>query len=282
VAAIGFWSVWVETHRGTTLYRVDPTTDKVVAQIDVGQESCGEPEVGFGRIWLGECDSSTKTIVVDGKTNQVVGSFEAYGGSEAFTSDAVWIPDSRGKLMKVDPNSYKTLATMDPFPNGFAAWVVSAGGWIWVADQALDGVWGGSIAKVDPKTAAIVSQIAVPDPGSYATVSADLGYIWIKGDSNGRLIRIDPETSAIATFTLAGFKGGLTQLWDMWPATGLGSVWVRLADDTVTRVDPATGAVTGTYPADWWGGGGWPAVGFGSLWVPNFGVGTLWRDRVAP
>jgi streptogramin lyase len=281
VAAIGFGSVWVETHRGTELYRIDPTTDKVIAAIDVGQESCSEPGIGFGRVWLGPCDSSTKTIAVDATTNQVVGSFDALGGSEAFTADAVWIPDNESKLARIDPKTYKTLATYDVMHAAPLAWVVSAGGWIWAgAEDGSSGAWEGGLAKVDPATGQVVSRLTVPNPGSYATVTADLGYIWIKGDGDGRLVRINPKTEAIDTFDLSGFQG-LSQLYDIWPATGLGSVWVRLTDDTVSRVDPETGKVTGTYPADAAGGGGWPTVGFGSLWVPNFGSDSIWRDRVA-
>jgi streptogramin lyase len=282
VATIGFGSVWVETHRGTQLFRIDPATDKVIATIDVGQESCAEPGIGFGKVWLGPCDSSTKTIAVDAATNEVAGSFDAYGGSEAFTSEALWIADSSGKLSKVDPTSYRTLATYDIFPGAFTGWIVSAGGSIWTASENGEtGAWGGEVVKVDPSSGKVISRLTVPDPGPYATMTADLGYIWVKGDDSGRLLRIDPKTGSTTTFDLPGFKG-LTQLWDMWPATGLGSVWVRLADDAVSRVDPQTGKVTGTYPADGAGGGGWPAVGFGSLWVPNFGSDTIWRDRVAP
>jgi len=263
------------------LYRIDPNTDTVIAAIDVGQESCGEPDIGFGRVWLGRCDSSTKTIAVDAATNQVVGSFDALGGSIAFTKDAVWIPDNAGKLAKVDPSSYKTLATYDVLHGGYASWVVSAGGWIWVAAQDLNGVWGGEIAKVDPATAKVISRLTVPDPGAAATVTSDLGYIWVKNDADGRLLRIDPKTEAIKLFVLPEFHG-LSQLYDIWPATGLGSVWVRLADDSVSRVDPETGSIIGMSPADAAGGGGWPTIGFGSLWVPNFGSDSIWRDRVEP
>ena len=282
VATIGFGSVWVETHRGTELFRIDPTTDKVIATIDVGQESCGEPEIGFGKVWLGPCDSSTKTIAVDAASNEVTGSFDALGGSEAFTNDAVWIADSSGKLSKVDPKSYRTVATYDVFPGAFTGWVMSAGGSIWAASENGEtGAWGGELVKVDPSSGQVVSRLDVPDPGPYAGMSSDFGYFWVKGDGNGRLLRIDPETSTLTTFDLPGYKG-LSQLWDIWPATGLGSVWVRLANDTISRVDPETGKVTGTYPADEAGGGGWPTVGFGSLWVPNFGSDSIWRDRVAP
>ena len=282
VATIGFGSVWVESHRGTQLFRIDPTSDRVIATIDVGQESCGEPEAGFGSVWLGPCDSSTKTIAVDAATNQVAGSFDALGGSEVFTNDALWIVDSSGKLSKVDPKSYRTVATYDIFPGASITWVVDAGGSIWVGSQNGEtGQSVGELVRVDPSNGRVISRLMIPDPGPYATMTADLGYIWVKGDDSGRLMRIDPKTGEVKTFDLPGFKG-LTQLYDMWPATGLGSVWVRLANDTVARVDPETGKVTGTYPADEAGGGGWPTVGFGSLWVPNFGSDSIWRDRVTP
>ena len=148
-------------------------------------------------------------------------------------------------------------------------------------NENRNGDWGGKIAKVDPATGRVIDRLTVPDPGPYAAVTADLGYIWVKGDDSGRLLRIDPKTAAIRSFDLSGFTG-LSQLYDIWPATGLGSVWVRLTDDSVTRVDPRTGTVMGTYPADAAGGGGWPTVGFGSLWVPNFGSDTIWRDRITP
>ena len=232
VAVVGPDSVWVETHRGTTLYRIDPTTNKIAATIDLGQESCGEPAVGLGRVWVGPCDSSTRTIVVDAATNQVVGTIDAGGGSIAFTKDALWMGDVSGQLAKVDPTTYKVVARYDTFHGGIVGWVVTAAGSLWAVQEDADGNWGGEIAKIDPATGSVVSRLSVPDPGDDACVTADLGFIWVKGDKDGRLLRIDPKTSAMTTFTLPGFRG-LTQLFDIWPATGLGSVWVRLTDGTV-------------------------------------------------
>jgi hypothetical protein len=48
---IGFGSVWVTSNEGTVLYRIDPTSDTVIAKIDVGHTMCGEPGFGFGRVW---------------------------------------------------------------------------------------------------------------------------------------------------------------------------------------------------------------------------------------
>ena len=121
----------------------------------------------------------------------------------------------------------------------------------------------------------------MPDVGGYATVTSDLGYIWVKDADSDRLLRIDPATEAITTFHIPGFVG-FSQLYDIWPGTGLDSVWLRLSDGQVTRVNATTGEATGTFPADPAGGGGWPAVGFELLWVPNFGSDTVCVNPTAP
>jgi len=61
---------------------------------------------------------------------------------------------------------------------------------------------------------------------------------------------------------------------------GAGSVWVRISDTKIARIDPKTGKEIGTYPAAAAGGGGGIAVAFRSLWVANGGLGNVWRTRV--
>ncbi len=278
VAVVGDGSVWVDSHRAMELYRIDPSINQVVAWIDVGQLACGAT-VGDGDIWLWPCFTDTQAVAVDTATNRVVGSFDAW--PVVFTPDTIWALHYDGHLHEVDPTTLATVKTYDPFPDSPVGWVLSAGGYIWaVGEDGNDGRWGGSIAKIDPLMHTIVSTLAVPGVGDYASVDADLGYIWVKDDDSDRLLRIDPATDAITTFHIPGFSGRLSQLWDISVATGLGSLWLRMSDGVVSRVDPTTGQVTGTYPADPTGGGGDPVVGFGSLWVPNIGTDTVWRDQV--
>jgi hypothetical protein len=150
--AIGFGSLWVETHRGTTIDRIDPTSDKVSASIDVGQQSCGSPGIGFGRVWVTSCGDSAKTVVVDPATNQIVGSFEGGGLSMVFTSDALWIPDhATGHLLEIDPTSYKVRKDFGASPTGVPAFVLASGGFIWLVEIAGDHL-GGTFAKIDPAT----------------------------------------------------------------------------------------------------------------------------------
>jgi Tol biopolymer transport system component/glutamine cyclotransferase len=277
VALIGYGSVWVNSHRGNLLYRIDPETNLVIATIDVGQLSCGSA-MGAGRVWLMPCFDNPNAVAVDAATNRVIGSFDAWPA--VFTPDTIWATNYDGHLHEVDPTTLATVKTYDPFEDSPVSWVVSAGGYIWAVGENYDGGWGGSIAKIDPVAHRIVDTLSVPGVGNYADVSADLGYIWVKDGESDALTRIDPTTEAITTFHIPGFSGRLSQYWDIYPATGLGSVWLRMSDGVVSRVDSATGQVTGTYPADPAGGGGMPVVGFGSLWVPNFGTDTIWRDQV--
>jgi streptogramin lyase len=280
LALVGYGSIWVDSHRGNLLFRIDPRTNQVVAWIDVGQQACGGA-IGDGKVWLWPCFDGTKAVAVDAGTNRVVGSFDVW--PEVFTPNAIWALHYDGHLHEVDPTTLAPIHTYDPFQDFPVDWAVSAGGFIWaVAENGNDGTWGGSIAKIDPVSHSIVGTLSVPGVGAYADISADLGYIWVKDDDSPTLLRIDPATEQITTFDIPGFKGRLSQLWDIWPATGLGSVWLRMSDGLVSRVDPGTGQVTGTYPADPAGGGGIPVVGFDSLWVPNFGSDTVWRDQVTP
>ena len=193
VATIGFGSVWVESHRGTQLFRIIPTSDRVIATIDVGQESCGEPEAGFGSVWLGPCDSSsTKMIAVGCRNEPGRRAASTRWAVQGLHQRCLWI-SQLGKLSKVDPESYRTVATYDVFPGASITWVVDAGGSIWVGSQTARPAsgWGagegGSLERAGDQPPR-----SSPDPGPYATMTADLGYIWVKGDDSGRLMRIRP------------------------------------------------------------------------------------------
>lgn len=272
----GFGSIWVESHRGTLLYRIDPSTDKVIAEVDVGQESCGMPGIGFGRVWLMPCDTGTRTMIVDPGTNQVVGSFEGgSGGQMAFADGSAWTTSRTldGTFLRIDPTTLKTTSTMSAGQGDDS--IVAGASFLWLTDSTSSG-----ISKADPVSGRVVATISSPNAGRYAWLTFAFGSLWLKGADNPDLHRIDPASGKATTYTIAGWTGGLTQLYEIFPAEGLGSLWLRIANGSVVRVDPTDGRVVATFPADPAGGGGWVAVAFGSLWVANFGSDTVWRVRI--
>ena len=94
----------------------------------------------------------------------------------------------------------------------------------------------------------------------------------------GSVSLIDPAANEYATSVAAGVPtpwGDIT--------TGAGAVWVSVDGTPVTRIDPATHAVTHQFV----GGSGADAIryGFGSLWVSDHEHGMVWRidpKRIAP
>ena len=273
---MGYGSIWVGSHRTDNLYRIDPTTDRIAAKIDIGQNACTNMRAFDDRIWIGYCDDSTKEIVVSATTNQVVASIPSaavYGDLDG----AVWAASDDGsQLQRLDPTTYKVLASINaPGEEG-----VVGGGYVWVADSDPDsGIYNGTIFKVDPQTNQIAATLHTPE--TYLDVYMDYdeasGSIWLKGDNDHWLTALNTTTGVSRKIALAPYSA-LTDFDDDPPTSGLGSIWVRTADDMVSRIDPQSGVITARFPAT--GNGGWLVVGFGSLWVANFDTDTVWRVQV--
>jgi len=275
----GYGSIWVTSHRGTMLYRIDPNTDKVKAQIDVGQESCGLMAVGAGRVWTLPC-AAGNTIVVNPATNQIDRTLPPAGLSIAFANGQPWLTDrANDSLTELDPITLRVTATVKVANT----MITFGGGKIFTANPSpVTGEWSGStISEIDPNTHRVLRTFTTPDPGTYASMIYGFGRIWLKGSDNNKLIAIDLSTGRATTYVIASWSA-LDQLYGMDTTTDLGSLWIRTSDGTVSRIDPSTAKVLATYPADPSGGGGDIVVDHDSLWIANFGTDTVWRDRIAP
>ena len=104
------------------------------------------------------------------------------------------------------------------------------------------------------------------------------GALWIKGYRSGALVRMDLKTHEFTVYQVPGYAQ-TDGYYDLALTPALGSLWFRISNSSVVRFDPASGTVTGTYPAG--PGGGAVAVDFGSLWVANFDHDTVWRERLS-
>jgi YVTN family beta-propeller protein len=265
--------MWVSSHRGNTLYRIDPATNSVSATIDVGQHTCGDLGAGFNRIWLSHCAEDAQAMVVDPATNTVVGSFKTDDPVFAFDANSVWTTSFPGdRLMRVDPTTLQTTATLDVS----AFDVAPGGGYEWVAVANDAGNYNGSIAKVDPTTNTVVATIQTQKLTNPYMVFLD-DSLWLSNQDDGTLVRVDTATGASANFTVSPFTK-MTQLYDVQLTTDGTNLWYRNGDASVVEIDPHTASIVKSFAADAAGGGGGMAVGFDSLWVNNFGADSVWRD----
>ena len=272
----GFGSIWVGTHRGNTLYRIDPNNDKIIARIDLNQSTCQPIKIGAGRVWTNFCDDSTKELAVDPQTNQVAGSIKTdtiYG----FTGGFGWAASSDGtNSIRFDANTLRTVATIPTWGVDGAI----ANGYLWIAGGDPDTAsCNDVITKIDPNTGKILARLHTPDTGTSMFMAAVRGILWLKGAIDDFLVRVDTTTGRASRVAIAHF-GFLPAFNDDPPVADGSSLWLRTASETVTRLNGYSGHPEQAYPADSSAGGGYVAVGSGSLWIANFSTDTIWRDKI--
>jgi glutamine cyclotransferase len=279
--APAFGSIWVITHRGGSLYRIDPRTNKVLATINVADALCFVPASGAGKLWVSGCDEGNGslngfTYEVDPTTDHVVGRIP--GQDPSFGDGSVWTAHEKS-VYRIDPVSRLVLAKI-PVPGANPQ---SVSGWT-IGGIAYGSVWATTdttAVRISTTTDTVTNVIPLPDIGNavFATgyigpspiATAD-GKVWLVQYPG--LYQIDPLTS-IAQAT-AVHVGPFDQWGDASIVANDGSLWLRTTDSQVVRVNPATATVLQRYPAA--GAGGGVAVASGSLWVVNAGSDTVWRE----
>jgi DNA-binding beta-propeller fold protein YncE len=281
----GEGSIWVaeSANDGTgtgTVYRIDPDTAEILAEIQVpsvpGWEfGGGGMEAAGGSLWIaGYYDKGSQGAIVriDTTTNEVAHVLPLGGefaGDVGVDERGIWVTlfsESSVELARLDPQTL-TLDLRTSLGVDWAREVVSVDGHIWI--EAMRS----RLLRIDPETAAVVQEVRVP--GAWSLTTAD-GVIWAtswtEGEGNS-LARIDPATGAIQVFP-SGPLDGLVE-------AGPSGVWGRgrgLAEGSrgvgIVRFDPTRGMIDASLelterknPIDL-------AVAAGSVWVAYYEEGV--------
>ena len=196
--AFGRGSVWVASSERDTVWRVDPSTGEVAAEIEVG---LGAKDIAVdgdsGDVWVAFGGGSEYKGLsrVDPETGRVVAevpiaAHKRYGGAwtVAVGEGAVWAQSADGgELFKVDPETNEVVAERDlgDYSDGLTVY----GGAVWSVNQVTVGT---RLYRMDPRTARVVASEHGPDPseGGYGWLVAGGGYVWFQ--SENRLTRIAP------------------------------------------------------------------------------------------
>jgi streptogramin lyase len=283
LAAVGgLGSVWVASHRGSSLYRLDPATNTIQQRITFADGQCAPPVFGASLVLVSPC--SPTVAVVDPTTNQVVNNVSGVYGAFTVVDGVPWAvtPSSIASLDPLTNKITRSITVVDANPRHVSNPGVEAAygdGAFWAITVADNQSFGGSVVKIDAKTGTVDHVYLTPDPGGYADIQFLDHAVWLKGDDSGRLVKLDAATGKTHVYNLPGFQP-LTDYFVMAMGVGMGDLWIRLSSGSVSRFDPVTGTVVAHYPADSSAKGGYVSVYDGSLWVANFDSDTVWRDKI--
>jgi virginiamycin B lyase len=256
-------AVWVTSSNVNHVVRLDAKTNQPGTIVTV-TEPCAGLAVGFGSLWIPSCGDHT-VVRVDATTGAPqarvsVGPADSEGGITV-GAGSVWMVASKDSdLARIDPTTNAVAAHIRLPAGSFNP--VFAHGSIWVSSNT-----GGTLVRVDPAKNKVVNQTPVGPMPRFLTAGA--GSIWVLNQGDGTIARVDASTGKRMALIAAGIPGRGGEI-----AFGASAVWATVIGYPITRIDPATNAVTG----QWHGAGGDSIrVAHGSLWLTNLKGAVVWR-----
>ena len=151
-------------------------------------------------------------------------------------------------VVAIDPAKAEVVSLTES--NSLPGNVAAGEGAAWFVTDGED-----TISRIDPETKEVTG--TVETPGVPGRLAAGEGALWV-GNGGGRFVtttvsisRVDPRSNRVTrTLKLPDTTGdnltaspntGFAQI-----AVGAGAVWARNPDDTISRIDPATGGLVDT------------------------------------
>lgn len=272
---------------GPGIERLDGRNGSLLNAIQVPSGLCLGFDVGFGAVWAaGPPIGSPVLLRIELRTGKVAATIPLKvpniqcESSVAAGEGALWLLSrAPGRvLVRVDPRTNAVTGTFpmppedplgtQPYATDFGGVRAGYGG-VWIADQGHD-----ALLRMSPTDGSIVTRIPLGSGSGPRFVTLGAGAVWVLNQNNGTASRVDPETNAVvATINVSSIavEGG-----DI--AFGCGTVWARVSDELVARIDPATNEVVARYgpPA----GSGGIACDANVLWISAHDVNAIWRLRL--
>jgi YVTN family beta-propeller protein len=254
---VGEGAVWAMSDAESTLMRIDPTRNAVVARIKVPPPDT--TAAGDGAVWLTYPLNDTVSRI-DPATNKVTASIHVGPRPTgiAISPGAVWVADDYGpSVSRIDPATNRVVATIRVGPQRACCAehmsLTANGGRIWVAVPNAN-----EIVRIDPETNNVVATVRLPY-SPCAFLVADQRAVWSAGGVCADTVgRVDPRTKTLTAQVREPHAVGL--------ALAFGSVWVAVIDSSdVDQIDPRTGRLIASLHVS-----GTPVrlgVGFGAIWV---------------
>jgi streptogramin lyase len=225
--------------REHSLVRIDAATGRLAAATPLGIEP-GPLAVGERAVWVASPEEAM-LLRVDPGTGKVMDRIDVTEVGRptvlAAGEGAVWLGDPADKTANVvyrykpPTGRLTTISTGELFVTPED--LVVAGGAVWMGCDI--------VLRIEPHTSRILSKVRLPG----VVLATGEGAVWAAGETRDRigtpqsvLWQFDLTTARVRS--RSRLEPGVVDL-----AAGAGAIWVvRLTDDSITRVDPKSGAST--------------------------------------
>jgi virginiamycin B lyase len=181
----GAGSFWILTDAKGTLARVDPATNKAVAEIYVAPGSYAAA-FGDNAVWVTSTEKNVLTRV-NAQTN-VIEQTITVGPKPRFLTvgeGSVWtLNQGDGSISRVDMKTNKVVATIEAGVPGGGGEISAGEGSVWVTTFEYP------ITRIDPSTNKVAQQFFGEGGDS---IRAGLGWIWLTNIRAGTVWRVDPR-----------------------------------------------------------------------------------------
>lgn len=236
---------WVQVAGGTAwvanvdkgVGRWDAATGRPLGSVGPGLDVCTAMDTGFGSLWVVDC-ASQRLFRFELATGRRLSAIKLpfsgiqQEGSVAAGGGGVFVVAAGGvEIARVDPRTNRVAGTFTG-PEG-AAGVRYGFGSLWVTSP-----YGDRVSRLDPRDGSVQATIEVKPGAFFLDVGA--GAVWVLNNSDSEVLRIDAGDNTVSDtidVSAVPVEGG-----DL--AVGGGSVWARVSDALVARIDPATRQVT--------------------------------------
>jgi virginiamycin B lyase len=187
VAASGD-SIWVFSDDKTTLSRVDPTTDSIVAELRL-PSGCNSLTFGETALWV-TCPAENHVLRINPQNIQVEKRIDTSAGPKALVigEASVWVLcETEGKVERIDPKTNKISKTIELGAPAINGGIADGLGSLWVTMK------GFPLTRIDTSSEKVIQQF-YGDGGGAVFVGS--GSLWLTNINNGTLWRIDPKRVA--------------------------------------------------------------------------------------
>ena len=178
-------SVWVLSDEKSTLARLDPDENKIVAEVRL-PSGCNSLLFAETALWV-TCASEDKVLRIDPATNLVTKRVEvpAKPVSLAFGEGSVWaLCKTEGKVVRIDPKTNKSTTNIELKTPEIGGEIAFGEGFVWVSSP------GFPVTRIDPANDKVAQQFTGVGGGRIYVGS---GSIWIPDLKANTVSRFDPK-----------------------------------------------------------------------------------------